>query len=274
MTESETKRHNSGKPSRQLQATTMQVTFLGTGVSILSNRRRPSGILVDFGADYILLDAGPGIAQALEEKEHLASRIRHVFLTHLHLDHTHDYATLVNDRAFTTRQPLNVCGPRGLKRHSTLLFRQLYRDVASTLGCYDYLRIKEAMRGPVAEGQTWRVSCEPTEHADGVAYRIDCGHQSLLYSGDTEPCQSLVELGRAVDLAILECSFPDLASMKGRHLYPATAAELAERMKAKRLVLTHLYPECEGRESEMLGNVKSVYGGEVDLAEDGMKIVV
>jgi len=142
------------------------------------------------------------------------------------------------------------------------------------LGCYDYLRIKEAVRGPVAEGETWRVSCAPTEHADGIAYRIDCGHKSLLYFGDTEPCQSLVELGHEVDLAIVECSFPDVASVKCRHLYSATAAELADRMKAKKLVLTHLYPECEGRESEMLDSIKSVYSGEVILAEDGMKIAL
>jgi len=162
----------------------------------------------------------------------------------------------------------------GLEKHSTLLFRQLYPDVASTLACYDYLRIKEAVPGLVAKGETWRASCAPTEHADGIAYRIDCGHQSLLYSGDTEPCQSVIELGHEVDLAILECSFPDQASLKGRHLCAATAADLAKRMKAKRLVLTHLYPECEGRESEMLDNINDVYSGEVALAEDGMKIAL
>jgi ribonuclease BN (tRNA processing enzyme) len=166
---------------------------------------------------------------------------------HLHLDHTQDYAALVNDRAFTTREPLNVYGPRGLEKLSIPLFRQLYSDVASALRCYDYLRVKEAMQGPVAREENWHASCALTEHADGIAYRIDSEHRSLLYSGDTEPCQSLVELGREVDLAILECSFPDLTSLKGRHLYPRAAAELAKRINAKKLILTHMYPECERR---------------------------
>jgi ribonuclease BN (tRNA processing enzyme) len=72
----------------------------------------------------------------------------------------------------------------------------------------------------------------------------------------------------------LECSFPDLISLKGRHLCPTTAAELATKMNAKKLVLTHMYPECEGRENEMLDNVKGIYAGEVVLAEDGIKIVL
>jgi ribonuclease BN (tRNA processing enzyme) len=46
-----------------------------------------------------------------------ASRIRYIFVTHLHLD---DYATLVNDRAFTTREPLNVFGPRGPERQASI----------------------------------------------------------------------------------------------------------------------------------------------------------
>jgi ribonuclease BN (tRNA processing enzyme) len=245
----------------------MHVTFLGTGVSLINRKRRPSGILLH-------LDAGPGIAQILAEMEYSASRIRYIFLTHFHLDHTNDYATLVNDRAFTTRERLNFCGPRGLEKHSTLLFNHVYPEVASTLLCYDHLRIKEAVPCPIVTEPNWQVSCGPTEHADGIAYRIDSGHQSLLHSGDTEPCQTLLDLGHEVALAILECSFPDLTSLKGKHLYPAMAAEPAKRMKAKRLVLTHMYPECEGREYEMLNNIKSVYDGEVILAEDGMKIAL
>ena len=73
---------------------------------------------------------------------------------------------------------------------------------------------------------------------------------------------------------ILECSFPDLASLKCRHLCPTTAAELAEKMNAKRLVLAHVYLECEGRESEMLASTKSVNSGEVALAQDGMKVAL
>jgi len=101
---------------------------------------------------------------------------------------------------------------------------------------------------------------------------MDSFGKSLLYSGDTGPCQSLTELGREVDLAVMECSFPDPTSLKDEHLNPTLAGSLAVKMKAKKLILTHLYPECDGREEEMLIEAKRRFTGQVLIAEDGMRI--
>jgi len=49
---------------------------------------------------------------------------------------------------------------------------------------------------------------------------------------------------------------------------------MAARMNAKKLILTHMYPECIGRETEMLDNAKRIYDEEVMIASDGMKVVV
>jgi len=202
------------------------------------------------------------------------SRLESIFLTHLHADHTLDYVTIVNDRAFTTRKALHVYGPRGLERHTKMLFMELFPDLGSTLRCFDYLTVKEVSEGLVAEQNGWKVSCAPVKHAGGVCYRIDSAGKSLLYSGDTSPCQSLIKLGREADLAVIECSFPDSASLSGEHLYPRLAGNLASEMKAKKLVLTHLYPICDGREQEMLTEAKRQFVGEVLLAKDGMRIEI
>lgn len=252
----------------------MQAVFIGSGVSITTAKRRSPSILLELENDCVLLDAGPGTTCALAEMGYSTSKIHHIFLTHLHVDHVNDYAALVNERALTTREPLEVCGPRGLEKHSALLFTELYPDIASSLRCYDFLRVRDAEQGSVTSGDDWVVSCAPTEHAEGIAYRIESGGRALLYSGDAQPSEPLAQLGRNVDVAILECSFPDLASLKGKHLVPTTAAELATKMNAKKLVLTHMYPECEGREAEMLHATKTIYPGEVTVAFDGMRIVV
>ena len=225
-------------------------------------------------AHRLLFDCGPGTAQTLEAMGYSISKLDSIFLTHLHADHTLDYATIVNDRAFTTREPLHVYGPKGLERHTKTLFNELFPDLSSTLRCFDYLIAKEVSEGLVAQRDDWKVSCAPVKHAGGVCYRIDSAGKSLLYSGDASPCQTLVELGREVDLAVIECSFPDPASLRGEHLHPALAGNLAAKMKAKKLVLTHMYPECEGREEEMLIEAKRRFAGEVLIAEDGIRIEI
>ena len=247
--------------------------FPGTGVSIITRKRRSPGLLIETEeAHRVLFDCGPGTAQTLEGMGYSISRLDYIFLTHLHVDHALDYATIVNDRAFTTRGSLHVYGPKGLERHTKILFNELFPDLGSTFRCFDYLSAKEVDEGLVADENGWKVSCAPVKHAGGVCYRMDSFGKSLLYSGDTGPCQSLTELGREVDLAVMECSFPDPTSLKDEHLYPTLAGSLAAKMKAKKLILTHLYPECDGREEEMLIEAKRRFTGQVLIAEDGMRI--
>jgi ribonuclease BN (tRNA processing enzyme) len=155
-----------------------------------------------------------------------------------------------------------------------MLLTELFPDLGSTLRCFDYLAAEEVREGFVAQQNDWKVSCAPVKHAGGVCYRIDSAGKSLLYSGDTSPCQSLIKLGREADLAVLECSFPDPASLRGEHLYPTLAGNLASKMKAKKLVLTHLYPICEGREQEMLKEARRQFVGDILIAEDGMRIEI
>ena len=249
--------------------------FLGTGVSVITRKRHSPGLLVETErAHRLLFDCGPGTAQTLEAMRYSVSKLDNIFLTHLHADHALDYATIVNDRAFTTRDPLHVYGPKGLERHTRTLFIKLFPDLASKLGCFKYLTAEEVRKGLVAEKADWKVSCAPAEHAGGLSYRIDSAGKSLLYSGDTGSCRSLVELGREVDLAVIECSFPDSASLRGEHLYPLLVGKMASKMKAKRVILTHLYPECEGREEEMLRQAERHFAGEISIAEDGMRVKI
>jgi len=247
--------------------------FLGTGVSIITRKRRSPGLLIETEQSHrILFDCGPGTAQTLEAMGYHVSKLDNIFLTHLHADHALDYATIANDRAFTTRDPLHVFGPKGLEKHTKMLFNQLFPDLGSKLRCFDYLAVNEVSEGLVAEQNDWKVSCAAVKHASGVCYRTDSAGKSLLYSGDTSPCQSLVKLGKEVDLAIIECSYSDSATLRGEHLYPLLAGKLGSEMEAKKVILTHLYPECECREEEMLRQAKREFAREILIAEDGMRI--
>ena len=51
-------------------------------------------------------------------------------------------------------------------------------------------------------------------------------------------------ISKNADLLILECSHPDGMKAKG-HLTPSLCGKIAAKANAKKLVLTHFYPEAD-----------------------------
>ena len=252
----------------------MKLTFLGTGVCIAKEKRGSPGLLAEIDGEKLLFDCGSGTIKTLKSLGYDISNFSYLFLTHFHIDHVSDYPAIVKDRKFTTEKTLNVYGPVGLRNHTDILFTQLFSYMSSDLSVLEFLKIKELAEGLMEETENWTVNCAPIVHSGGIAYRIDSKGKSLLYSGDTAPCDSLIELGKDVDVAILECSYSSKESLTGKHLIPETAAQAAQKMKAKKLILTHLYPETEGKEKDMIERAKQHFDGEVVIAEDLMEIEI
>lgn len=253
----------------------MRVRFLGTGVCIARKERGSPGLLVEIDDEKLLFDCGQGTIKTLTKTlGYDISNFNYLFITHFHIDHVNDYPSIVKDRRFTTRKVLNVYGPPGLKRHTDILFKQLFTYMTSDLNVFDFLKTKEVTEGLVEKTESWTVRCAPTVHLDGVAYRIDSNGKSLVYSGDSAPCDSLVELGKDADVVILECSYSSKDSLKGKHFVPETAAQAAQEMKAKKLILTHFYPETDGKEKDMVERAKQHFDGEVVIAEDLKEIEI
>jgi ribonuclease Z len=97
----------------------------------------------------------------------------------------------------------------------------------------------------------------------------------VVYSGDTGPCESILELAKGADILIHESTFADSLAEKASqmgHSTPSQAADVAKKAGALRLVLTHIsgrYDEDEG----FLEGSKRVFPG-VLLAEDFMVLKV
>jgi ribonuclease BN (tRNA processing enzyme) len=69
---------------------------------------------------------------------------------------------------------------------------------------------------------------------------------ALVYSGDTGPCDALVEIATRADLFLVESAFLEDSTGPGNppglHLTPRQAAETGARAEVKRVVLTHIPP--------------------------------
>jgi ribonuclease BN (tRNA processing enzyme) len=117
-----------------------------------------------------------------------------------------------------------------------------------------------------------RVSAIPVLHTENsIAFRVESAERVFCYSGDTDVCEGLVAAARNADLFLCEASFPDEARIPG-HLTPSLAAQMAQRSKARKLVLTHFYPVMEG--VDIKASCSSHFQSDVVVGEDLLRIEV
>lgn len=132
------------------------------------------------------------------------------------------------------------------------------------------------------EGPSWnRLQHGEDVEVDGEVFRPDmvCGPprngRSIVYSGDTSPNDSLIDLTMGVDVLIHESTFLDALSDRAEedgHTTASQAAEVAKKAGVGRLVLTHIssrYPEP----GVVLAEAKKVFDNVV-VACDFMEIDV
>lgn len=251
----------------------MEMIVLGSGTAVPHPERGSAGYLVRAGDRMLLIDAGLGTLQKLAALGISLAEPDAAAFTHLHLDHTAELAPLL----FALRNP-------GIGRTKTLTllgapgFRDFYSRLRRMYGSWveplDYpLEIEEIDDRPVSVGG-FLVRAFPVSHTpQSVAIRVEdpVDGKTVVFSGDTDRCDGLVDAARGADLAVFECSFPDGRKVEG-HLTPGEAGEIASRSGAKRLLLTHFYPECEGE--DIFGQCRNRFAGEILLAEDLFRISI
>jgi ribonuclease BN (tRNA processing enzyme) len=103
------------------------------------------------------------------------------------------------------------------------------------------------------------VSAFPVVHVEAagpcVGYRIELDGKVVAYSGDTEWTDTLVDIAREADLFICEAYTYD-RKVKSHTDYTTLAAQLP-RLRAKRLVLTHMAEEMLARRCDVPHQVAS-----------------
>ena len=172
-----------------------------------------------------------------------------VALSHLHADHCTDIVGMQVYRRWIPGGPLDrnpVYSPQdGLART-----RQIGGDPQEETyaGEFDFHTIGP---GDVVEVGPMLVEAFEAEHTvPAVGLRIMGPSESdpraeaaFAYTGDTDLCDTEVEMARGVDLLLSECAFEDgRDTVRGVHMVGSRAGELASRAGVGRLLLTHLQP--------------------------------
>ena len=251
----------------------MELIVLGSGTGVPSLRRGSPAYAVRAAGRLLLLDLGSGACRALLRHDLNFSQVDVIALSHLHPDHTGDLVPFLFAShyalGYTRREPFWLLAAQG--------FKDFHERLKGAFGQWveappDLLQVREMDPGE-PDLFAWEglvIKSAPANHIPGsLSYRVEAEGRALVYSGDTDVSDALVELARGADLLVLECSNP--FKVPG-HLTPEEAGRMAARAGVPRLVLTHLYPPCD--EVDVAALAAREFQGEVIRAEDGMRLEV
>jgi len=199
----------------------------------------------------ILIDAGTGVGElSLPE----LSRIDHVFLTHSHLDHIAflpfmlDSVAGMRDRSLTVyalEETLEV-----LQQH--IFNWKVWPDFRTISNrqqpCLRYEAI--ALGEKVMLGERC-VTALPANHVvPAVAYQLDSGSASLIFSGDTTSQHDFWHVVNSIDnlrYLIIETAFSNAEkelAVLSKHLCPSLLAEELKKLKLNpEIYISHLKPD-------------------------------
>ena len=266
----------------------MKLVTVGTGTVSPSGTRTSAAYWIDGLADgrtdelqtdpvrqsvspsvRLLLDCGAGTCHRLARFGLPWFDVTHIAITHFHVDHLGELPAFLFALKYGARQPrtapLTLLGPVGLgaKLHQlAAAFGEWVTEPGWPLHVVEVTPLTKV----VLDANT-SLEAFHTPHTDeSLAWAVTSGTRRLVYTGDTGPSEALGDWAADCDLLVAECSLPDTMAM-AIHLTPASAGALAARSRAKRLVLTHLYPPVEG--VDILGAVAAVYRGPAVVAGDG-----
>lgn len=269
----------------------MKLTVLGSGTAAPRINRNMSGYLLEINDKKILFDSGPGtIRQLLKLKVNLLD-IDDVFYTHLHNDHINDLGAIIWSNNYGTyrKKELNIYGPKGFKEYFKILMEKILNPTKliykinvnemknstiinipiNKINNKKYSMINNSNKTIDNKNNILIKSIKSKHTKNSVSYRIEHNNKSIVYSGDTGYSNEIIKISKNADLLILECSFP---TKKECHLTPQLCGKIGAKANAKKLVLTHFYPECD--KIDVKKQCSKEYKGKIILAKDliGIKV--
>ena len=214
---------------------------------------RTTSFLID---DDILIDGGTGLSElALTEM----MRVRHVFLTHTHLDHIACLPLMIDSLFPYIHEPIVIHGqPATIETLKKNIFNWAVWPDFSGLPTPEkaVMRYETHEPGDIIDIGGRRFEMIPVNHiVPTVGYRIEAGRGVMAFSADTTTNDTLWDALNArdrLDVLVVEVAFTDdlrELSILSRHYCPSLLAQDLKKLKHRpRVYLTHNKP---GEEAEI-----------------------
>ena len=214
-----------------------------------------------------LVDCGDGVARQMALAGLDPGALRSIFITHHHSDHNAGYGNVLLAWATDLVRPVDTFGPPPLVRMTGQVLALNDTDIATRIRDEGRPPLAPLIRpheitgdGLVTEIGGVRVTAARVEHPPVVpafAYRFDCPDRSIVFSGDTRPCDNLVRLARGADVLVHEVMYlpalegiiarePDARRLRehllASHTTTAEVGRIAAAAGVRTLVLSHFVP--------------------------------
>jgi ribonuclease BN (tRNA processing enzyme) len=221
----------------------MHLQFIGCGDAFGSGGRLNTCFQVSGEKVNFLIDCGASSLIGLNREGARRNDIQALFFTHFHADHFGGLPFFLLEAQFFSKrtEPLTIVGPTGLEEWCEGVMETSFPGSSTTKPKFA-LSFIEIKPGETARVSGVKVRTIQARHgnSDGpfLSYRLEAEGRSIVYSGDTEWTDGLIELAFQSDLFIAEAYFFD--KKVKFHLDLKTLTDRLPHIQTKRLILTHM----------------------------------
>jgi ribonuclease BN (tRNA processing enzyme) len=266
-----------GTAPRLMAATPgMRVLLLGTqGGPNFNALRAETASLVIIGDQLHLVDCGYGALAGLIRADRNYRDVAHVFLTHLHDDHTADLASLMGHQWTGGRvAPTDIYGPDGTRRlvEGALQFNRVNEEIrlvdearSARMAALFHAHEIKATSAPVIAYRDAALAVSAVENTHytkesrqrmqhrSLALRFDGLGRGVVFSGDTNYSENLVRLARGAD--VLVCEAMHVASTRASFDLRVAAGAYADNPEGiwQHIIAAHTPLDVAGRMAREAG---------------------
>ena len=277
-----------------------KLLILGSGTPNPDPERSGSAYAIVTNGQSYLVDFGPGVIRRAsafspswggEFESMEIQNLNYAFLTHLHSDHSAGLADLIlSPWVLEREEPLNLFGPRGLKRMADKITDAYQIDIDYRINGSQpsnpegyKTKVTEIAEGIIYEDKYIAVEAFENNHGDfknSFGFVFTTKDKKIVISGDTAYSQKVIDKSKEADILVHEVysekGFKEKTKdwqiyHKAHHTSAPDVGKIASMSKPKKLVLSHILFWGNSKES-IVEEVKSNFDGEVIIAEDLMVI--
>ena len=275
------------------QQSRTQLVLLGTGTPNADPDRAGPAVAVVVNDVPYVVDAGPGVVRRASAaakngvKGLSVEKLRRLFITHLHSDHTVGLPDFIFTPAVLERDaPLEIYGPPGTKRMSDLILKAFAEDIAIRLKGLEpakprgyEVQTQDVKPGVIYKDANVTVKAFAVKHGSwkhAYGYRFESADRVVVISGDCAPSESIIEACNGCDVLVHEVYSttgfarrpPEWQRYHSNfHTSSKELAEIASKARPKLLVLYHQLLWGATKE-QLLEEIGKGYSGKVVFGND------